>query len=217
VCKGALLDAVSPCADPHARRSYAAGEGNKKKRGRCGGADGDNVGAAGMMAPASALHSALGGWGGGARGMGEPLIAPHDFTAAQLRLATTFTSSVLAGWPAAGSADQVMQLLLSQGGAQLPWTAPQAAQLHAGAAGGGPMMPKHQYYHGGGAVPAGLLHPQAYSQLPPPGAVPGGWPMSELYASLGGGPVAAALDDVGALPLPPASALYSMGVPPPAP
>ena len=171
-----------------------------------------------MMAPGSALHSALGGWGGGARGIGEPMMAPHDFTAAQLRLATSFTSSVLASWPAAGqlagSADQVMQLLMSHGGAQPPWAAPQASQLHAGAAGGGAVP--HQYFHGGGAVPAGLLHPQAYSQLPPPGAAPAGWPMSELYAQLG---QAAALDDVGAPTAGPPSALYGggMGGPPPAP
>ena len=151
-----------------------------------------------MLAAGAALHPALGGWGGGARGMGD--VAPHDFTAAQMQLLSgSFTNSVLAGWPGAGSgADQVMQLLLqSHGGAQAPWAAQQAAAAQGAAA--------HPYaFHGtgAGAIPAGLLHPTAYSQLPAAAAAPGAWQMSELFAPMGPPP---ALDDGGAAGGPPPS------------
>ena len=154
----------------------------------------------------AALHPALGGWGGGARGMGEQLVAPHDFTAAQLQLLSgSFTSSVLAGWPAsAGGADQVMQLLLSHGGAQ-PWAA-QPTAAHAAAGGLGTSHPYFQHA-GPGAVPAGLLHPAtAYSQLQPSAAAPGAWPMSELFAPLG--PPGGVFEDGGAATEPPPSGAY---------
>ena len=170
-----------------ARFSYAAGEGNKKRRVRRGGtSEAESGGAAGggatavasTLVPGAVLHSALGGWASGARGMAEPM-APHDFTAAQLQmLSGSFTTSLLAGWPPSQSnADQVMQLLLSHSGAPPPW----ASQAAPGA-GGNPF----QMGPAGGFVPAHALLQQAqYSQVPPAAAAPGAWPMSELFAPLG--------------------------------
>ena len=168
-----------------ARASYAAGEGNKKRRVRRGGAsEADSGGAAGgaagtsSLAPGAALHSALGGWGGAARGMAEPLPHPNDFTAAQLQmLSGSFTSSLLAGWPPSQTnADQVMQLLLSHSGAPPPW----ASQVAPGA-GGNPF----QVGQGGGFPAHALLQQAQYQQVPPAAAAPGAWPMSELFSPMG--------------------------------
>ena len=155
-----------------------------------------------MLVTGAALHpAALGAWGGSARGMAEPMMAPHDFTAAQLQmLSGSFTSSLLAGWPQSQpNADQVMQLLLTHGGAPPPW----ASQIASGA-GGNPFQ-----VGAAGGFPA-LLHPAPYQQAPQAVPPPGAWPMSELFAPLG----AAVLDDGGAAAalLPPPSNILGGGV-----
>ena len=201
-----------PRAEARARASYAAGEGNKKRRVRRGGAsETESGGAAGGTAGASAhvqgaaLQSALGGWGDGARAMAEQMV-PHDLTAAQLQmLSGSFTSSLFAGWPPSQTnADQVMQLLLSHSGAPPPW----ASQVGPGA-GGNPFQVGQ-----GGAFPAHALLQQAqYQQGPPPATAPGTWPMAELFAPMG----ATAVEDgaPGALLPPPSNILGGgAGVPP---
>lgn len=166
------------------------------------------------LAAATAVQPAMGWPAPARRAMPDPMLASYDFSAQLQLLSGGFSAHALlpGAWPAAGNADQIMQLLLSQGGQgqsihqawavqaqqQAAAAQQQAAQLHAAnpyAALGAAM----------GGLPGGThaLLQQAYAQMPAANLAAAGW-QQQAAAGLAGGWPPHALTDLFAPPPPPA-------------